>query len=71
MRAIDLAPDAGFDAPALIAAARVQGLLLIRAGERALRLLPPLNVTDEEIDEALAKLDAALTQLKSATGGPH
>ncbi|MEO5987295.1 MAG: aspartate aminotransferase family protein [Candidatus Eisenbacteria bacterium] len=69
LRAIDLAPDAGFDAPALVAAARGQGLLLIRGGERALRLLPPLNVTDAEIDEALAKLDAALTQLTSAKGG--
>ena len=69
LRAIDLAADAGFDAPALITAAREQGLLLVRGGERALRLLPPLNVTNDEIDEALAKLDAALTQLTSTTGG--
>ena len=69
LRAIDLAPDAGFDAPALIAAARDKGLLLVRGGDRALRLLPPLNVTNDEIDEALAKLDAALEHLTSATGG--
>ena len=69
LRAIDLAPDAGFDAPALIAAARERGLLLVRGGDRALRLLPPLNVTNDEIDEALAKLDAALEHLASATGG--
>ena len=69
LRAIELTADAGFDAPALVSAAREQGLLLIRGGERALRLLPPLNVTDAEIDEALAKLDAALSLLTSRTGG--
>ena len=62
LRAIDLASDAPFDAPALIAAARDRGLLLVRGGERAVRVLPPLNVTAEELDEALAILDAALTQ---------
>lgn len=69
LRAVDLAPDAGFDAPALLSAARDQGLLLVRGGERAVRLLPPLTVTHDEIDEALAKLDAALSQLTQAQGG--
>ena len=32
-----------------------EGLLAIPAGERVIRLLPPLNVTAGEIDEGLAK----------------
>lgn len=70
LRAIELKPDAGFDAPALVATARAQGLLLVRGGERAVRLLPPLTVTDEEIAEALAKLDAALASLATDGGTP-
>jgi len=31
-----------------------QGLLVVPAGPETFRLLPPLNVTDEEIDQALA-----------------
>ena len=32
------------------------GLLAVPAGERVVRLLPPLNVTNREIDEALEKI---------------
>jgi acetylornithine/N-succinyldiaminopimelate aminotransferase len=35
------------------------GLLAIPAGERVVRLLPPLNVTGREIDEALEKIGKA------------
>jgi acetylornithine/succinyldiaminopimelate/putrescine aminotransferase len=66
--AIELAPNAPYDPPALVAAARAQGLLLVRGGERAVRLLPPLNVTATDIDAALQKLDAALTGLESRSG---
>ncbi len=66
LRAVDLDPGAGFGAPQLLAAAREQGLLLVRGGERAVRLLPPLNVTHDEIAEALGALDRALTALRAA-----
>ena len=59
LRAIDLAPGA-FEPAALVAAAREAGLLLVRGGERAVRVLPPLTVTDAEIDDGLTRLDAAL-----------
>lgn len=36
------------------------GLLVVPAGERVIRLLPPLNVTAQECDEAVAKLGEAL-----------
>ena len=44
------------------------GLLLVRGGERAVRLLPPLNVTPAEIEQALERLDHALTALESGEG---
>ena len=65
LRAVDLDPAAPFGAPQLVAAAREQGLLLVRGGERAVRLLPPLTVTDDEIAEALVALDRALTALQN------
>ena len=65
LRAVEVKTDAGFDAPALVAAAREEGLLLVRGGEHAVRLLPPLNVTTEELDEAAAKLDRALGSLEA------
>ena len=36
------------------------GLLLLQAGPDVLRLVPPLNITDEELAEGLARLQAAL-----------
>ena len=65
---IDLRADAPFGPAALGTAAREEGLLLVRGGDRALRLLPPLTVTDDEIHEALARLDAALTRLSLTEG---
>jgi predicted acetylornithine/succinylornithine family transaminase len=64
--AIELRADAGFDAPAFLAAARDQGLLLARGGERSVRFLPPLVVTDQEIEDALARAGRALEALESA-----
>lgn len=72
LRAIDLSADAPFGPAELLAAAREQGLLLVRGGERAVRLLPPLTVTDADIKLALDRLDAALTHLahSSSKGEP-
>ncbi|ATX80836.1 acetylornithine aminotransferase apoenzyme [Mariprofundus aestuarium] len=39
-----------------IAGARERGLLVLAAGPNVLRLLPPLNVTEAEVDEALVTL---------------
>jgi acetylornithine/succinyldiaminopimelate/putrescine aminotransferase len=66
LRALDLDEAAPFGAAQLVAAAREQRLLLIRGGERAVRLLPPLNVTQDEITEALGALDRALTSLQNS-----
>jgi acetylornithine aminotransferase len=48
----------------LIGAAREQGLLIISAGENVLRLCPPLIVTRQQIDAALAILTRCLDTLK-------
>jgi acetylornithine/N-succinyldiaminopimelate aminotransferase len=42
-----------------IAAAREQKLILIAAGDNVARLLPPLVVTEEDIAEAVRRMDAA------------
>ena len=64
-----MATDAPYDPPALVAAARKHGLLVLRGGERAVRLLPPLTVTDAEIAEAVEKLERAVTELEARKGG--
>jgi acetylornithine/succinyldiaminopimelate/putrescine aminotransferase len=48
------------DAGAVVEAARVLGLLVLTAGPDVLRLLPPLPVTEAEVDEALGLLGRAL-----------
>jgi acetylornithine/N-succinyldiaminopimelate aminotransferase len=40
--------------------AAAHGLLLLQAGPDVLRLVPPLNITDEELADGLARLHAAL-----------
>jgi 4-aminobutyrate aminotransferase-like enzyme len=37
-----------------------RGLLLIPTAETVLRLVPPLIITQEEVDEAVSIIDAAL-----------
>lgn len=58
----------GTRSPALEAVVRSmgRGLLAIPAGESVVRFLPPLNVTDAEIDEAVKKFAAAIGELESA-----
>lgn len=45
----------------IIALARQEGLLVHRAGSNIVRLLPPLNISAAEVEEALLKLDKALS----------
>ena len=47
-------------------ALRDQHLLAVPAGDNVIRLLPPLNVTDEEIGEALKRIRAAAQGLAAA-----
>ncbi len=65
LRAVELTKESGIHPRTVLGAAREEGLLLARGGERAVRLLPPLTVTSEEIQEAAAKLDAALARVEA------
>ncbi len=47
-----------------------EGLLTVAAGENVLRLVPPLVVTDSDIEEGLARLGRAASRLKAAHLSP-
>ena len=59
MRALQLTVDA---AP-VVEGALAKGLLVNRTAETVVRLLPPYTVSEAEIDEAVATLDAVLAGL--------
>ena len=44
-------------------AAGERGMLIISAGANVLRMVPPLIITKEQVDEAAAILDAAFSGL--------
>jgi acetylornithine aminotransferase len=50
----------GPHAPAVEAEARRRGLLVNAVKPDALRLAPPLVLTEDDVDEAVPRLDAAL-----------
>ena len=50
----------GGDLTALVASCRAQKLLVHRAGTDVLRLLPPLNISKEEINELIDRIDRAM-----------
>ncbi|MEL4025849.1 acetylornithine transaminase [Lysinibacillus endophyticus] len=52
--------DCGKDVAPFVAKAEEKGLLLVAAGPQVLRLLPPLTVSKEEIDQAVAILQEVL-----------
>jgi predicted acetylornithine/succinylornithine family transaminase len=49
------------DASSVVPAALEQGVIVNRTAETVVRLLPPLVITPSEADDALARLEAALT----------
>jgi predicted acetylornithine/succinylornithine family transaminase len=56
MQGIELA----FDAAPVVEAARARGLLVNATAQRVVRLLPPFTISDAEIDEGVARLEAAI-----------
>lgn len=53
----------------LVAAARSEHLLVVGAGDNTVRLLPPLNIGEHEVEEAIDKLSNACTALDGRAGG--
>ncbi|MDA9318631.1 aspartate aminotransferase family protein [Octadecabacter sp.] len=49
----------------VVNAGYAQEVITIPAADNVIRLLPPLNITDDEITQAIARLDAAATALAS------
>ncbi len=49
-----------------VSAAMHEGLLMVAAGENVVRLLPPLIVTEKEINEAVSKMSAACRKIEAA-----
>src|SRR5262249_38601480 len=56
------------DATPVVPAALAHGVVVNRTAERVVRLLPPLIITEEEVDEGLERLDAALAAVESDGG---
>jgi len=54
------------DAAAVVPAGLERGVVVNRTAETVVRLLPPLVITEPEVDEALARLDAALAAAGAA-----
>ena len=50
----------------IVKAGYAQGVLTVPAADNVIRLLPSLNISDEDIGIAVAKLDAAASQLQGA-----
>ena len=50
----------------VVGACRKEHLLTVPAGDNVVRLLPPLTVTEAEMQEAIGKITNALTQLQEA-----
>ena len=48
------------DVPGVVTRARERGLLLVAAGPDVVRLLPPLNVPDEELDKGVELLESCI-----------
>ncbi|MDP5348428.1 MAG: aspartate aminotransferase family protein [Paracoccaceae bacterium] len=48
----------------VVAAGYAEQLITVPAGDNVIRLLPPLNLSEEEIAEAVARLDRAATALE-------
>ena len=48
-----------------VSAAYDQNMLTVPAGDNTMRILPPLNASDQELGEAVSRLDAACQALKA------
>nr|WP_096626428.1 aspartate aminotransferase family protein [Calothrix sp. NIES-3974] len=60
---MELSPDIPYTAADVAKAAMEQGLLLVPAGPKVVRFVPPLVVTAADINEGLARLEQALVNI--------
>jgi len=60
---VELSEDAPFNAGKVVAACMASGLLLVPAGPRVVRFVPPLVISETEVATAVSFMDAALGDL--------
>lgn len=60
---IEISGESSIVASDVIKATIAQGLLIVPAGPKVLRFVPPLIVSSEEVEEAIQKLEAAIASL--------
>jgi acetylornithine/N-succinyldiaminopimelate aminotransferase len=53
----------------MVDAMRAEKMLVVAAGDNVVRLLPPLNISDAEVGEAIARIDRAATALEKRQKG--
>mmetsp|Transcript_49158 Transcript_49158/g.136293 ORF Transcript_49158/g.136293 Transcript_49158/m.136293 type:complete len:88 (+) Transcript_49158:1-264(+) len=63
---VELAADTTYTAADVCAQVLEAGMLTVPAGPKVVRLVPPLVVSESQIDEAVTMLEAAITKLNSA-----
>ena len=61
---MELTEACGFVASDVVGRLMAEGMLTVPAGQRVVRFVPPLVVSEAEVDEALDKVGAALEALK-------
>lgn len=62
LKGIEIKKDAGVSAGELVGDAMEKGLLLVPAGPSVVRFVPPLIVSEEDIDEALSIFEEAVAK---------
>jgi acetylornithine aminotransferase len=62
---MELKPDIELTAADVVKAAMAKGLLLVPAGPKVIRFVPPLIVSAEEVDQAVQTLEDAIATLAS------
>jgi acetylornithine aminotransferase len=59
------------DPTPIVTAARERGLLIITAGTNTLRFVPPLTITEEQVEEGMAILEKAIDVAMTPGKGPE
>jgi len=52
----------------IVAKALGNGLLVVPAGDNVIRMIPPLNITEEQVDEAISIMEIACDQMLPGEG---
>lgn len=63
---VELSDNGDLTAGKVVQAAMEEGLLLVPAGPKVVRFVPPLVITEEQVKEALAKFESAVAKVAKA-----